>query len=90
MDNATLDDWIGQTVEVQFATREKDDKPQKTSGTLQSADERGIVLIYHDAGDRRPRPFFFPWHRIERIHRSAQRTRVWSIQRPWWRRMFGG
>ena len=56
MDNVTLDYWIGQSVEVQFVTRAEEGKPQKTSGMLQSADERGVLLIYYDAGDRRPRP----------------------------------
>ena len=66
---ADLDDWIDQTIEVEFVTREEDSKPQETSYTLEGADERGILLGYVDESDLSEYMIvFFPWHRIERIH----------------------
>ena len=66
---AGLDDWVDETIEVEFVTREEDSKPQETSYTLEGADERGILLGYVDESDLSEYMIvFFPWHRIERIH----------------------
>jgi hypothetical protein len=71
VENVNLDDWIGKTVGVHFVEGPAV-KQSRGSGTLESADERGVMLSYHDAEDLSQRIFFFPWHRIEWIHRLTQ------------------
>jgi hypothetical protein len=70
VDNVKLGDWIGKDVGVHWVEGSAVKKPMG-GGTLKSADERGIMLSYHDADDLSQR-FFFPWHRIEWIHRLTQ------------------
>ena len=69
MENVYLEDWIGEDVAVQFMMRDQDDEPQQAGCTMQSADESGVMLSYQDASDPSQRLYFFPWHRIDWIHR---------------------
>jgi hypothetical protein len=60
-----LNDWIDETVEVQFVTRGEDGEPQTITGSLESVGDRGLMLYYDETP--RGRLFFYPWHTIERI-----------------------
>jgi hypothetical protein len=60
-----LNDWIDETVELQFVTREENGEPQKMSGNLESVGDRGVMLYYEETP--RGRLFFYPWHTIERV-----------------------
>src|SRR5215217_4247077 len=60
-----LNDWIDETVELQFVTREENGEPQKISGNLESVGDRGVMLYYDETP--RGRLFFYPWHTIERV-----------------------
>jgi hypothetical protein len=62
-----LNDWIDETVEVQFVTRGEDGEPQKIRGSLESVGDRGLMLYYDETP--RGRVFFYPWHRIERVEK---------------------
>ena len=62
-----LNDWIDETVEVQFVTRGKDGEPQTITGRLESVGDRGLMLYYDDTP--RGRVFFYPWHRIEQVEK---------------------
>jgi hypothetical protein len=62
-----LNDWIDETVELQFVTREENGEPQKISGNLESVGDRGVMLYYDETP--RGRVFFYPWHRIERVEK---------------------
>jgi hypothetical protein len=62
-----LNDWIDETVEVQFVRREEDDKPQTITGNLESVGDRGLMLSYDESP--RGRVFFYPWHTIERVEK---------------------
>jgi len=69
--NGNIDEWIGKQVGVRFvgSVEGPGGKQQETGGgTLESVDERGIVLSYHDATDLSQMYWFFPWHKIEWIH----------------------
>jgi hypothetical protein len=62
-----LNDWIDETVEVQFVARGEDDEPQMITGSLESVGDRGLMLSYDDTP--RGRVFFYPWHTIERVEK---------------------
>src|SRR5215203_395036 len=62
-----LNDWIDETVEVQFVTRGEDGEPQTITGSLESVGDRGLMLYYDDTP--RGRVVFYPWHRIERVEK---------------------
>ena len=73
-----LNDWIDETVELQFVTREENGEPQKISGNLESVGDRGVML--DDDETPRGRLFFTPgtrssgWRKYETerpIHRVA-------------------
>jgi hypothetical protein len=74
VDNASLDDWIGKDVAVLFSTITDEEGNQRRTGcTLQSADQRGVILSYYDAQDlSKQQLWFFPWDKIEWIHRLTQ------------------
>jgi hypothetical protein len=63
-----LNDWIDETVELQFVTREENGEPQKIRGNLESVGDRGVMLYYDETA--RGRLFFYPWHTIERVELS--------------------
>jgi hypothetical protein len=46
--NVGLDDWIGKDVGVLFVPRNPDEKQEPVGCTLESADERGVMLSHHD------------------------------------------
>jgi hypothetical protein len=62
-----LNDWIDESVELQFVRREENGERQKIRGNLQSVGDRGVMLYY----DKTPRGrlFFYPWHTIERVEK---------------------
>ena len=60
-----LNDWIDETVELQFVAREENGESQKISGNLESVGDRGVMLSYEETP--RGRLFFYPWHTIERV-----------------------
>jgi hypothetical protein len=62
-----LNDWIDETVEVQFVTRGEDGEPQTITGSLESVGDRGLMLYYDETP--RGRVFFYPWHRIEQVEK---------------------
>jgi hypothetical protein len=62
-----LNDWIDETVELQFVRREENGEPQKISGNLGSVGDRGVMLSYDETP--RGRLFFYPWHTIERVEK---------------------
>ena len=62
-----LNDWIDETVELQFVTREENGERQMISGNLESVGDRGVMLSYDEAPRRRL--FFYPWHTIERVEK---------------------
>ena len=66
-DIVKLNDWIDETVEVQFVTRGEDGEPQTITGRLESVGDRGLMLYYDDTP--RGRVFFYPWHRIEQVEK---------------------
>ena len=43
-----LNDWIDESVELQFLRREENGEPQKISGNLESVGDRGVMLYYED------------------------------------------
>ena len=51
--NRTLDNWIGEGVRVHLVTGEGDREPQPINCTLQTADERGVLVERcQDGADR--------------------------------------
>jgi hypothetical protein len=62
-----LNDWIDETVEVQFVTRGEDGEPQTITGSLESVGDRGLMLYYDESPHGRL--FFYPWHTIERVEK---------------------
>jgi hypothetical protein len=74
---AELDDWIDQTIEVEFVTREENSEPHHADHTLEGADERGILLGYaHESIPSEYMIAFFPWHKIEHIHLLTPLERI--------------
>jgi hypothetical protein len=43
-----LNDWIEETVELQFVAREENGEPQKIRGNLESVGDRGVMLSYDE------------------------------------------
>jgi hypothetical protein len=84
-----LDGWIGRRVTVQL----DEEEPNRFSCTLESADERGIVVSYQRRG--------IPGRNVASTLGTTSDTSTWrtrrrvlgreqeGAQRPWWRRMFG-
>jgi hypothetical protein len=64
-----LNDWIDETIEVQFVRRSQgeDGETQAITGSLESVGDRGLMLSYDESP--RGRVFFYPWHRIERMEK---------------------
>jgi hypothetical protein len=62
-----LNDWIEESVELQFVRREQNGEPKKISGNLESVGDRGLMLSYDETP--RGRLFFYPWHTIERVEK---------------------
>jgi hypothetical protein len=62
-----LNDWIEESVELQFVRREQNGEPKKISGNLESVGDRGLMLSYEETP--RGRLFFYPWHTIERVEK---------------------
>jgi hypothetical protein len=71
MANGGIDDWVGKTVGVRFVPEGIGETRQtQASFTLESADERGVMLSFHgeDAHNRLSKQYrFVPWHKIESI-----------------------
>jgi hypothetical protein len=69
--NVNIDDWIDKTVRVWFVPGGIGANRQPgTSGTLESADERGVLFSFQieDAQHQLNQSYrFFPWHMIEFI-----------------------
>lgn len=67
-----LDEWYGKLVGVRFVPEGiGDNKQVQVAGTLESADERGVLLGFHgeDEQERLSQHYrFVPWHMIEFIH----------------------
>jgi hypothetical protein len=66
-DIVKLNDWIDETIEVQFVRRGEDGDPQTITGSLQSVGDRGLLLYYDESPHGRL--FFYPWHTIERVEK---------------------
>jgi hypothetical protein len=62
-----LNDWIDETVELQFVRRQENGERQKIRANLESVGDRGVMLSY--AETPRGRLFFYPWHTIERVEK---------------------
>jgi hypothetical protein len=62
-----LNDWIEESVELQFVRREENGEPKKISGNLESVGDRGVMLYSEETP--RGRLFFYPWHTIERVEK---------------------
>jgi hypothetical protein len=63
----TLDYWIGERVSVHFVMEEDMTRFGSYSCTLQSADERGVLLRLSHHEMSSDWYSFFPWRRIARI-----------------------
>jgi len=68
MANGSLDEWIGKQVGVRFVPDGVGGDNRWVSGScvLESADEKGIRVSFHDR-ELSQRHWFFPWHRVEGI-----------------------
>ena len=62
-----LNDWIDETVELQFVRRQENGERQKIRANLESVGDRGVMLYYDETP--RGRLFFYPWHTIERVEK---------------------
>jgi hypothetical protein len=66
-----LDGWVGHRVTVQLVGKEI----QSFSCTLESVDDRGVVVSYQRRDDPRTHQRFYPWHAVRHVHlKDAART----------------
>jgi ribosome maturation factor RimP len=59
-----LDGWVGRRVTVQLAEEES----HRFSCTLESVDDRGIIVSYQRREDPGTHRRFYPWHSVRYIH----------------------
>ena len=67
MENNRLDEWVGRRVGVEL-TQYGPTLSYRFGATLESADERGVVLSYQSDSTSYRQHSFYPWHNVRFIH----------------------
>ena len=71
MADGRIDEWFGRRVGVEL-TQLGEIESHRMSATLESADERGIVVSYQGESDPNTQHMFFPWQNIRFVYLSAE------------------
>jgi hypothetical protein len=71
-----LDGWVGHRVSVQLVGI-LGKEAQSFSCTLESVDDRGVVVSYQRRGDPRTHHRFYPWHTVRYVHLKDAAQSSW-------------